>query len=108
MTPRAKLTTGARLRSQVCTTELIVVRPPEGDVELTCGGLPMVPQADAGRFGDIGPEPGLNTGNLLGKRYASPYDEGFEALVTKAGLGTLADGRVPLGIKAAKALPASD
>ena len=38
----AQLTVGTRLRSAVCTTEVMVVAAPEGDVELTCGGSTMI------------------------------------------------------------------
>jgi hypothetical protein len=30
---------GTRLRSQVCSTEVIVVRPPTAEIQLTCGGV---------------------------------------------------------------------
>ena len=36
------LKSGQRLRSQVCTTEVIVVRVPADDITLSCGGAPMV------------------------------------------------------------------
>ena len=38
-----KLIAGTRLRSHVCSTEVIVVRGAEIDGELTCGGAPLVP-----------------------------------------------------------------
>ncbi|MCF2525982.1 hypothetical protein [Yinghuangia soli] len=104
---RAPIRTGARLRSQVCTAEVIVVRPPAAAVDLTCGGLPML-GIDAEPPGGLAPEPDLAGGALLGKRYTLAADETFEILVTKAGTGTLADGREPLVVKEAKALPASD
>ncbi|WP_436776256.1 hypothetical protein [Yinghuangia sp. YIM S09857] len=99
--------TGARLRSQVCTTEVIVVRPPAGGVDLTCGGRPML-AIDAEVPEGLAPEKELADGALLGKRYTLAADETFEVLVTKAGAGTLADGSEPLVLKEAKALPASD
>ena len=37
----AELKAGTRLRSNVCTTEAMVVAAPTGDVDLTCGGAPM-------------------------------------------------------------------
>jgi len=37
----ANLRPGLRLRSQACTTEIIVIRPGQGTVYLTCGGEPM-------------------------------------------------------------------
>ncbi len=97
---------GQRMRSQVCDTEVIVIRPSDS-IELTCGGREMVELAGAGApAGEIAP--GLDAGNQLGKRYTAVADEGFEVLVTKAGRGTLADGGTPLTVKQAKPLPSSD
>ncbi len=101
------LKSGARLRSQVCTTEVIVVRPGKGVVALTCGGVPMVdikqPPTEGAEIAD-----GLDGGTLVGKRYTAAADETLEVLATKAGQGTLGDGRTPLTLKDAKPLPASD
>lgn len=108
MTDPARLTTGTRLRSQVCGTEVIVVRPPQGSVDLTCGGVPMMPLAEARPDETAAPIAGLDTGTQLGKRYTTAGEDDFEVLVTKAGAGSLADDRTPLEIKAAKALPSSD
>jgi hypothetical protein len=95
---------GLRLRSQVCATELIVVRP--AAVQLSCGGAPVIPfgdQPDAG----LSLDPALSGGNQLGKRYTD--DSGaLEILVTKQGEGTLADADRPLPLKEAKPLPSSD
>jgi hypothetical protein len=102
-----QLKPGARLRSQVCTTEVIVVRPPAHEIDLSCGGKPMVElgtEVDAAAT----PAPGLDTGSLMGKRYTSDDDSTLEILVTKAGDGTLAAGDVPLVQKDAKPLPSSD
>ncbi|NUU26189.1 MAG: hypothetical protein HOV68_32510 [Streptomycetaceae bacterium] len=99
--------TGARLRSQVCSTEVIVVRPPADGVELTCGGRPML-DIGADVPEGLSPAPELSGGALLGKRYTLAADDSFEVLVTKAGAGTLANGGEPLVVKEAKALPASD
>ncbi|ATD72309.1 MULTISPECIES: hypothetical protein [Gordonia] len=97
---------GARLRSQVCDTEIIVVSPPAGDVDLTCGGAPVVPiGSDIENYSVTA---GLDEGNQLGKRYTAEDAPGLEVLVTKAGAGTLAIGTVPLVLKDAKPLPASD
>jgi hypothetical protein len=101
------LKTGARLRSQVCATEVIVVRPASGDVTLTCGGVPMIDIKEQ-PAGGVALDPALATGTLLGKRYTLADDATFEVLVTKAGDGTLANGTTPLVVKEAKPLPASD
>lgn len=74
---------------------------------MTCGGLQMVPVTDAAATR----QPiaaGLDTGNKTGKRCTTQADSSFEILVTKAGAGTLADGRIPLRVKEAKPLPSSD
>ena len=38
----ASLKAGRRLRSAVCSTEVMVIAAPEADVELRCGGAPMI------------------------------------------------------------------
>ncbi|HTK63528.1 MAG TPA: hypothetical protein VL595_14180 [Pseudonocardia sp.] len=99
-----ELKPGLRLRSQVCTTELIVVRPAE--VELTCGGVPVIGHGEEPGAG-LSLDPALSDGTQLGKRYTD--DSGaLEVLVTKRGDGTLADGDRPLPLKEAKPLPSSD
>jgi len=100
-----ELKAGARLKSQVCETQVIVVRAPQGDVELSCGGAPMVPLDADVPAGE--PDGAWAEGTQLGKRYA---DEGvgLEVLCTKAGKGSLALNGAPLGLKQAKPLPASD
>lgn len=100
-----RLTVGQTLVSTVDQTTVIVVRAPEGQAALTCGGAEMVDAKAARPVGD--PDPAQQDGTLLGKRYA---DEslGLEVLCTKAGSGTLAYAGRPLPVKDAKALPASD
>ncbi|MCV7423198.1 hypothetical protein H7K45_21830 [Mycobacterium yunnanensis] len=96
---------GARLQSQVCDTQVIVVRSAESLDDLRVGGAPVVPvggDVDTGLTID----PGLADGTLMGKRYVD--DAGAEVLVTKAGAGTLSIGSTPLTVKEAKPLPASD
>ncbi|MFI9834685.1 hypothetical protein ACIHIX_44235 [Streptomyces sp. NPDC051913] len=98
---------GQMLASTVDTTAVIVVRCPDEDLEITCGGAAMTEGAgpDGGATGT--PDPQLMGGALLGKRYA---DEGLglELLCTKPGQGTLAVNGAPLPMKSAKPLPASD
>ena len=101
-----QLKTGARYRSQVCDTQFIVVRPLPGEIDLTCGGHPVI---------DIKAEPdpgaalqaGADGGSELGKRYTDASGK-LEVLVTKAGKGSLALEGEPLALKEAKPLPASD
>jgi len=96
-----------RLQSQVCSTQVIVVRPGRGSVLLTCGGLPLVDLATPYPEGGT-PAPGLDTGSVMGKRYTAQSDETFEVLVTKPGAGSLGDADTPLIVKQAAQLPASD
>ena len=96
---------GTRLQSQVCDTQVIVVRSADSLDDLRAGGAPLVAVG-----GDVDAsltlDHDLSGGNLMGKRYVD--DAGAEVLVTKAGMGTLSIGATPLTIKEAKPLPASD
>ncbi|KWX69280.1 hypothetical protein [Mycobacterium sp. NAZ190054] len=94
---------GTRRASQVCDTQIIVVRSSDSLDDLRCGGAPMV-ALDAERSGEL--DPAFADGNAVGKRYVD--ETGAEVLVTKAGAGTLAVGQTPLSLKEAKPLPASD
>jgi hypothetical protein len=96
---------GTRLQSQVCDTQVIVVRSADSLDDLRAGGAPMVP-LDGEKAADATLDPALSDGNVMGKRYVD--DNGAEVLVTKAGQGTLAVGDTPLSLKEAKPLPASD
>ncbi|MEV5835213.1 hypothetical protein [Nocardia sp. NPDC052112] len=98
---------GQTLASTVDTTTVIVVRAPQADLEITCGGAAMVdPKGpDAIPAGTADPE--QLGGSQLGKRYADE-ELGVELLCTKAGQGTLAVNGVALPLKNAKPLPASD
>jgi hypothetical protein len=99
------LKAGARLKSAVDETEVIVVRTPSADIDLRCGGAPMTDMA-----ADAGPgmvDAAHHEGTLLGKRYVLD-DTGLEILCTKAGAGSLSIGDVPMTVKDAKPLPSSD
>jgi hypothetical protein len=98
------LATGMRLRSQVCATEVIVIKA--APVTLTCGGHPMIPLSQTPAEG-LSLVSELSGGVQLGKRYTDVAGS-VEVLVTKPGSGTLADGTVPLVVKEAKPLPSSD
>ena len=89
-----------------CATEVIVVRVGDGPHELECGGHPMVPHDQEGAA-DQPLVPGHDEGTLTGKRYTDEQ-ETIELLCTKPGAGSLALGGVPLAVKGAKPLPASD
>jgi hypothetical protein len=98
---------GQRLRSQACTTEVIVVRAPDHQVELTCGGHPMATDQAIGAGTANGASATSDGGTRLGKRYVDE-PTGLEVLCVKPGGGTVAaDGR-DLTLKSAKPLPASD
>jgi hypothetical protein len=100
-----KVKPGTRLRSAVCTTELIVVRAPESDVDITIGGAPASADAVEHDGGDVAD--GHGGGTAMGKRYVD--DEGtIELLCTKAGEGRPAVAGSILDLKDAKPLPSSD
>jgi hypothetical protein len=99
-----ELKPGARFQSKVCSTEVIVVKG-AGEVDLTCGGIPMVAAGAAERTGE--PAGDAAQGTLLGKRYSDAPDT-VELLATKAGDGSLAIDGTLLAVAQAKTLPASD
>lgn len=98
---------GQSLKSTVDSTTVIVIRAPEEELTLTCGGAEMVDPKCAQADGAGAPDPEQMTGALLGKRYADDA-LGLELLCTKGGEGTLAVNGTPLPLKDAKPLPASD
>ena len=97
---------GTRLRSAVCTTEVIVVSAPKDAVELCCGGQPMLErETDGASSGSL--DAAWASGTALGKRYHHAATL-LEALCTKSGKGSLSVNGEALEIKVPKALPASD
>jgi hypothetical protein len=100
----AALKPGTKLRSSVDTTEIVVVKG-TGQIDLRCGGEPMVPVDGATGSGD--PAPGFAGGTTIGKRYASA-DGLLELLCVRAGAGSLSIGDEIIALKDAKPLPASD
>lgn len=96
---------GTRLKSQVCDTQVIIVKAADSLDDLRAGGTPMV-ALDADGDTDAVIDPDFASGCVMGKRYVD--ESGAEILVTKAGTGTLSVGSVPLAVKEAKPLPASD
>ena len=101
-----KLEAGARLQSSVCTTQLIVVRAPDDDLDICCGGQPLLP-IDADDSSSAPIDPLLSDGTLIGKRYVDD-EAGIELLCTKAGDGSLTIGSVRMPLKDSKPLPSSD
>jgi hypothetical protein len=96
---------GSRWKSTVDATEVLVIRAPSGDVELCCGGHPMVPAGTAVELSEL--DPSRAEGTTLGKRYLDA-DLGLEVLCTKAGQGSLSVGDRSLTLADAKPLPTSD
>jgi hypothetical protein len=99
---------GARLFSAVCTTELIAIKAPAVEVDLTIGGAPPVSAAaDRQQSGSSSVADGHGGGAPMGKRYVDDADT-VELLCTRAGEGVPALDGVLLQLKDAKPLPASD
>lgn len=93
------------MRSAVCDTEIVVIRGgSEPEVDLRCGGQPMVL---AGEAALDGLELTESSGTVLGKRYVHETS-GLEVLCTKAGAGGLCVGSELLPVMGAKPLPSSD
>ena len=101
-----ELKAGSRWRSAACDTEVVVVKSPGGELDLGCGGHPLVP-IDEEAPGSLALAEGLADGSPVGKRFTDD-DETIELLVTKAGEGSLHLGDQKLHLKGAKPLPSSD
>jgi hypothetical protein len=99
-----QLKAGARLRSSVCNTQVMVIAAP-GEVDLQCGGAPMVDVSETPAGGSVAPD--AAEGTQLGKRYINEAGD-LELLCTKGGDGSIALDGVLLKLKEAKALPSSD
>jgi hypothetical protein len=102
----AELKAGSRLKSCVCDSEVMVVLAPQGDVDVTCGGAPMVDLA-ADAPGGLTLSEDAAEGTQIGKRYVNEAGD-LELLCTKPGKGSLGTGGQALAIKGAKPLPSSD
>ena len=99
-----QLKSGARLKSAVCDGEVMIVKAPGGDLELTCGGVPMAASAPAERQ-SVHPDHAV--GIRIGKRYISEDGE-LEVLCVKAGDGALAANGQLLLQKDTRQLPKTD
>ncbi|HJM28509.1 MAG: hypothetical protein QF596_02510 [Acidimicrobiales bacterium] len=97
---------GSRLKSAVCNTEVIAVKAPGEDMDIRCGGVPMLDPSDTGEEGGK-PDAAAADGTQMGKRYVDS-NETIELLCTKPGDGSLGIGDALLAIKESKPLPASD
>ncbi len=96
---------GSRWKSTVDATEVMVIRGPSSDVDLRCGGHPMVASGTPADPAEL--DPAFAEGTQVGKRYVDE-EIGLELLCSKAGQGTLAVGHRSLSLKDAKPLPTSD
>jgi hypothetical protein len=101
----ATLKAGARFKSAVCDTQVMVIKAPAGEFDLRCGGAGMLAPTAAAPAGAALQPGGAET--LIGKRYVNA-DESVELLCTKGGKGALALNGTPLEVKQAKQLPSSD
>ena len=100
-----ELRAGQKLHSAVCEAQVVVVKAPDADVDVRCGGAPMLEEPPAAPSGAV--DASLGEGPLLGKRYAD--DElGLELLCSKGGTGALTVDGKPILMKGAKPLPSSD
>jgi len=93
---------GTKLKSTVCDTEVMVIRGSGAVVE--CGGAAMAEERPPAR-GSV--KSGWDKGTQIGKRYVDAAGT-LELLCVKPGQGSLSIGGVPLQLKDAKPLPASD
>ena len=101
----AELKAGARIKSAVCSAEVMVIAAPKGDVDIQCGGAPMVDLGADSPGGTL--DAAKSDGVALGKRYVNAAGD-LELLCTKPGEGTLAANGEDLQVKGAKPLPSSD
>jgi hypothetical protein len=97
---------GQKLHSAVCDAQVVVVRAPSDEVELACGGAPLLADGEEAPA-SAALDASLGDGPLIGKRYADE-ELGLELLCTRAGTGALTVNGVVLQVKGAKPLPASD
>lgn len=101
----ATLKVGARLKSNVCDTEVMVISCADPSLAITCGGTPVLDATENKTGGDM--DSAHADGSLLGKRYVNA-EGSIELLCVKAGKGSLAVNGKKLSLKDAKPLPSSD
>lgn len=102
-----QLSPGTRLRGIACGTDVVVVRAPGRELEMTCCGAAMVDREEQSDDA-AAPESSVEEETvLIGKRY-SDVNNGLEVLCTREGAGPMmCDGR-PLTVNAPRPLPSSD
>lgn len=101
----ATLKVGARLKSNVCDTEVMVISCTDPSLTITCGGAEVLDATASKSGGEI--NSAHADGTLLGKRYVNNTSK-IELLCVKAGKGSLAANGERLSLKDAKPLPSSD
>ncbi len=101
----AQLKAGTRIRSAVCNSEVMVIAAPDGDVDVRCGGAPMIEISAEKSGGSV--DASAAGGTQIGKRYVNEAGD-LELLCTKPGDGSLGLGDALLVLKEAKPLPSSD
>lgn len=94
---------GARVKSQVCDGEFVVVKAGTDVEQLACGGHPVVTER-----GDVlEVVAGHDGGAAIGKRYVDEA-RGVEVLCTKNATGALSVAGDLMSLREAKKLPSSD
>lgn len=93
---------GSKLKSQVCDVEIMIIRAGSGQIE--CGGVAMA-EDKPDTLAAIDAQHSGST--LMGKRYVDGAGT-MELLCVKGGAGSLSVDGIPLVMKDAKPLPASD
>jgi hypothetical protein len=97
---------GLRLKSAVCSTEIMVIRTPALEALVACGGVEMLSMTETAPPRTV-ILPGNAGGTLIGKRYIDALDR-VEVLCTRGGDGSLSLDGAAMTVKQAKALPSSD
>lgn len=93
---------GSKLKSAVCDVEVMVIKAASGAI--ACGGAPMVEERGPDKAAIDTAHSG---GSMMGKRYTDA-EGSVEVLCIKPGAGSLSFNGVPMQLKDAKPLPASD
>ena len=101
----ATIKVGARLKSNVCDTEVMVIACADTSVTVSCGGSALLDATASKTGGSI--DPAHAAGTVLGKRYVNTAGK-IELLCVKAGKGSLDVNGEALVLKDAKPLPSSD
>ena len=82
-----------------------MIAAPDGDVDVRCGGAPMLEISAEKPGGEV--DASAAGGTAIGKRYVNEAGD-LELLCTKPGDGSLAVGDAAMVLKEAKPLPSSD